>query len=276
MARRTDYLGQTKPIAAAAAQTLVWTNNELQGERVVAYHIGFSGAGNDLSDITRIRLSANGANIQNWTPEMLRAWLESYSLGAITLDANETRFTIPLYLADAPVPDMQDTCQFPVQSQVQLELQTGALTVAGSAVIAWTESNVVPETHPRMLGQVLNIPASVQNQRFFFQENGVVRGIWLPQTGLDRVRFVLAGIDLTHLPGVQFNATAFGNVALEAERLYGMGEVLTTSTFHRITRGVSAPAQGSYIELATGAGWAGAANETCIYAVAPNAPRVAA
>ena len=269
MARRTDFNGQTKAIAAATIQTLTWTTTELPGERIIAYHVGFSGVGNDLSDITRIRLSANGANIFNFTPEQLRAYLEAFSGGKIILTAADTRFTLPLLMLDAPTPDMQDISQFPRSSQVQLELTTGAGTVAGNAIVAWTETDIEPEVFPRILGQSLNIPASTQNQRFNFQENGVVRGLWLPQTGVDRARLVLGGETVMYLPGSLYITVAFGHRIAEAERIYGSAQVLVTSVFSRVTVGKSAPSNASYIELTTGVGWL-VTNEAAIYAVAPN------
>lgn len=272
MARKTDFFGATKALVATTVQNITWTTTELPSDGVIAYHLAFQGAGNDLSDITRIRLSANGANIINETPLQLRGWLEAYSGGKITLDANETRFTVPLLMLDAMVPDYQDLCQFPASSPVQLELTTGAGTAVGQILVSFTLSNVRPQSFPRRLAQVMNIGAGVQNQRFQFQENGVVRGIHLDRTGINRLRIVIDGDDCTHEPGTDFNdvATAFGDLSRESQRIYGDGEFITTSGYTRISKGSPAPTQRSYIELATdSANWAGAANEAVIYAIAP-------
>ena len=276
MARKTDFFGQAKAIAAGATQTLTWTTTELPSDGVIAYHVAMSGDGvgsNDLSDVSRIRVSANGANIINETPTQLRSYLESYSNGNITLDANETRFTIPLLMLDAMLPDYQDLCQFPMSSPVQLELTiAGAGAVAGNALVSFTLSNITPQCFPRRLAQVMNIGAGVQNQRFQFQENGVVRGIHVPRTGINRIRMVIDGDDVTHEPGPDFNdqANLFGDLSRESQRIYGDGEFITTSGYTRISKGSPAPTQRSYIELATDlANWAGATNEAVIYAVAP-------
>jgi hypothetical protein len=125
----------------------------------------------------------------------------------------------------------------------------------------------------------MNIGASVNLQRFVFQENGIVRGIHIPHTGVDRAKFALGAEEFTFLPGPSFMGTAapasIGDMLLEAESLYGnglssAGTPLTTDAFSRITAGLPAPVDGSYIELQTAAAWAGVANEACIYAVAPN------
>lgn len=277
--RRTFYNGTGKPISAGVVNTLTWTASELPSERVVAYHVTLQGAAgaNGLDDIARIRLSANGSNIINITPTQLRAFLQSYTHGTVKLPATATSFTIPLCMLDAPVPDAQDVCQFPARSQVQLELVTGAGPVAGFAFVGWTETTIQPQWFPRILASTLNIPASTQLQRYSFQENGIVRGIQLPHTGIDRARFVLGNQDFTFLPSRVFQGFADGDVGdmlHEAETIYGdgpgsAGTPLTSAPFTRITAEVVAPVDGSYIELQTGIGFS-VGNEACIYAIAPN------
>lgn len=278
MVRRTDYNGQTKTLTALTAQTIVWTNSEIASERVVGYHVVLQGVGNDLSTIDRIRVSANGSNIVNITPTQLRAYWQNYSAGKIKIPTTAQAFTIPLALLDAPQPDMQDVSQFPFRSQVQLDLVFNATVAAGSVYLGWTETSVEPAIFPRILASAMNIPASVALQRFAFQENGVVRGVLLPQTGIDRAKIAIGNEEFTNLPGAQFTGLAnLGNMLFDAESLYGdgpsgAGTPLTTEAFSRITAGISAPVDGSFIELQTGAAWGGVANEAVIYAVAPNGP----
>lgn len=277
--RRTFYNGSTKSIANLVVQTLVWTATEVPSERVVAYHFTLQGAAgaNGLDDISRIRISANGSNIVNITPTMLRAYWQSYTGGRVKVPAAATSFTVPFCLLDAPIPDAQDVSQFPARSQVQIELVTAATIVTGAAFVGWTETTISPEWFPRILGSTLNIPASTSLQRYSFQENGIVRGIQLPHTGIDRARFVLGNQDFTFLPSLVFQGFTTGDIGdmlFEAESLYGdgpgsAGTPLTTAPFSRITANIPAPVDGSYIELQTGVGFA-ASNEACIYAIAPN------
>jgi len=285
MVRRTDYNGQTKTIAVGVAQTLVWTNSEIASERVVAYHVslnGTAGGGNTLADIDRIRLSANGSNIINITPTQLRAYLQSYTCGQIQLPTTAQSFTIPLCLLDAPQPDMQDVSQFPMRSQVQLDLVFNTGAVAGSAYVGWTETSIAPALFPRILASNMNIPASTSLARYNFQENGVIRGIGLPQTGIDRAKIALGNEEFMFLPGDEFLAAAAadqGNLVTEVETLYGNGpwaggSPLVTENFSRINAGISAPVDGSFIELQTTANWGGATEEVTVYAVAPNGPQV--
>lgn len=284
MVRRTDYFGSTKTLTAATAQTITWTSSEIPGERVICYHVALrdddsAGGVNALANVSRIRLSANGSNIINIDSTQLRSYWQSFSAGKIKIPTTAASFSIPLLLLDAPTPDMQDICQFPARSQVQLEIVFLSTVTAGSAFVGWTETSIEPQLFPRILGSAMNIPASVNLQRFNFQENGIVRGIHIPHTGIDRAKFALGAEEFTFLPGPQFMGTdtpaSIGDMLLEAEVLYGnglssAGTPLSTDAFSRISAGLPAPVDGSYIELQTGPDWAGVANEAVIYAVAPN------
>lgn len=278
MVRRTNYNGSQKSITAATVQTLTWTPAEIPSERVVAYHLTLQGAGNDLSDISRIRISANGQNIINVTPTQLRAFLQSFSGGRLKYPTTAQTITIPFCLLDAPLPDMADVCQFPARSQAQVEIVTAGTVAAGVAILGWTETTIAPALYPRLLASVLNVPASASLQRYNIQENGIVRGIQIPHTGVSRAKFTIAGQDYTFLPGPQFNGLAnLGDMLFEAESLYGdgpgsAGTPLSTDPFSRITAGKQAPIDQSYVELETGAGWAGVSNEVCVYATAENSP----
>lgn len=284
MVRRLDYYGSTKAISAGVVQTTTWTNSEIPGERVVAYHViigdtDSAGGVNSINDVTRIRLSANGSNIVNITPTQLRSYWQNFSHGRVKIPVTANSFTIPLLMLDAPTPDMQDVSQFPARSQVMLELVWGATVTAGSVYVGWTETSIEPQLFPRILASAMNIPNSTSLQRYVFQENGIVRGIWIPHTGLDRAKFALGAEEFTFLPGPSFLGTvapaSIGDLLFEAESVYGdgpssAGTPLTTAAFSRISAGLPAPVDGSYIELQTAAAWAGVANEAVIYAVAPN------
>ena len=278
MARRTSFNGSTQTIAAGVAQILTWTPSQIPSARVVAYHLSLQGAGNDLSDIDRIRVMANGANIFNVTPLQLRAFWQHYSGGAVKYPATSQTISVPFCFLDAPTPEQADLCQFPTGAQAQVEVQLAATAAAGVALLGWTETSIEPRFFPRLLASVLNIPASAALQRYNFQESGVVRGFQLPHTGVSRAKLTLAGQDFTYLPSLQFNALAnLGDMLFEAESLVGDGPgsagpvaAINAAPFSRVSAGVAAPIDSSYLELETGAGWAGVANEFALYAVAGN------
>ncbi|MCI0408920.1 MAG: hypothetical protein L0191_10200, partial [Acidobacteria bacterium] len=53
MVRRTYYNGSQKTITGLVPQTILWTNAEVPGERVIAYHFALQGAAgaNGLDDV---------------------------------------------------------------------------------------------------------------------------------------------------------------------------------------------------------------------------------
>jgi hypothetical protein len=157
---------------------------------------------------------------------------------------------------------------------------TGAATAAGQAFLGWTETDIEPELMPKLLSSVLNFPPGAANARYNIGENGVVRAISFPTVGVDQMRLVIAGESAFHAPGATFLGIAAGTVgdmSVEFEALAGGGVTQTDPVFHEITLGKSAPSQTSYIEATTTtAVWAGATNEACIYAVAPNSLQPAA
>jgi hypothetical protein len=277
MARRTTFNGSSQAISVGVAQILTWTPSQIPSARVIAYHLALQGA-NDIDDITRIRVSANGANIFNCTPLQLRAFWQAYSGGTVKYPATSQTLTIPFCFLDAPTPEQADLSQFPMGAQAQVEVALAATAAAGVALLGWTETTIEPAFFPRLLSSVLNIPASAALQRYNFQESGTVRGFQIPHTGLSRCKLTLAGQAFPYLPGLQFNALAnLGDMLLEAESLYGSGPgsagavaAITAAPFSLVSAGIPAPMDSSYLELETGAGWAGVANEMSLYAVARN------
>lgn len=278
MARRTSFNGTAQTINAGVVQILTWTASQIPSARVVAYTLALQGAGNDLDDITRIRVSANGANIFNVTPLQLRAFWQHYSGGAVKYPVTSQTLTIPFCFLDAPTPDQADICQFPTGAQATVEVTFAATAAAGQALLGWTETTIEPVFFPRLLASTLNIPASAALQRYNFQESGVVRGIQIPHTGVSRAKVTIAGQDFTYLPGLQFNGLAnLGDMMFDVESLYGDGPgsagpvaTINAAPFSRISAGIAAPMDSSYIELETGAAWAGNSNEYTLYAVAGN------
>jgi hypothetical protein len=283
MARRNTFNGSSQVIAAGVAQVLTWTSSQIPSARVVAYHLALQGAGNDLAIISRIRVMANGATIYNVTPLQLRAYIQHYSGGAVKYPATSQTLTIPLCFLDAPTPEQADMCQFPIGSQATVEVTLLATAAAGQALLGWTETTIEPAFFPRLLASVIGIPASAPLQRFNFQESGVVRGFQIPHAGVSRAKLTLAGQDFTQLPGLQFNGLAnLGDMLFDAETINGDGPgsagpvaAINAAPFSRISAGVAAPIDSSYLELETGAGWAGVGTEMALYAVADNRRRAA-
>jgi hypothetical protein len=276
MARRQEFNGQGKTIAATTAQTLTWTSTEISSRKIVRYVFGTTGANNQIQNITRLKVLANGFPIINMSSLQLRAYLERFTRSNFNLGATATRWSIPFYLLDSPTWDMGDVAQFPNNAQVQVELTTNASTSAGAAFLGWEETDIEAELMTKLLSSVMNIPASSPLSRFNFGENGVVRGASVNTVGVDQLRLVVAGENAFHASGALFLNATTGDMSAEFEALAGGAVAITDPIFHEITLGKAAPAQTSYVELVTQGTWPGATSETCIYAVAPNLIQVAA
>ena len=216
MTRRVDYLGGFKALVATTAVTHVWTSSEIPSNGIVAYGLYMDGTGNTIADIDRVRLKANGSDIINLSMVQLRAFLQSFSGGTLQLPTTATGFILPLMMLDAPMPRMQDVSQFPINSQVQLEVVFNTGVAAGGARVFWIETDVAPQVFPRILGSTMNIGASVAQQRWPIQENGEVRGISVPQTGLRRMKIALGNREYTLISGEDFGGLTIHNALLQA------------------------------------------------------------
>jgi hypothetical protein len=271
--RTFDFYGSGRTIAATTAQTLTWTQSEIASAGVVAYHVELTGTNNDLGAITRIRVNMNGQPFVDITPAQLISYFNTFGRGVPLLALTDTRFTIPLNLLDAFGADEQDVCQFPVGAQVQLDLVTDASTSAGSAFVSWTETNVRAQVFPRLLASQMNIAASVALARFAFGDPGNVRGLYLPHAGLQRFRGLIGGRQVVNAPSLDYLGAATGDGLAEIARLWGAGQDPAVP-FIPITVNEPAPITGSFVEIQTGSGWAGVANELVVYAIAQNSPEV--
>lgn len=271
MVRRHDFNGNQKAITGGVTDTLTWTASEIASERVVQHIVALTG-GSTLGDLSRIRVSANGQDLFNFTPAQLRAYWQAFTWGQVLPALTDTAFSIPYAMLDAATADAADICQFPALSQVQIDLTFAATAVAGSAIMGWTETTIEPQLYPRILSSSMNIGASVALQRFPFQETGIIRGLAVPTVGVQRLRYVLRNEEYLQLPGPNFLGGAWGSLLNEADAIYytGVTAGLQSPWFSRINANREASVNGSYVELQTGAGWGGTTNEITVYAIVPN------
>lgn len=271
MARSHSMSGVQKVIAAGVAQTIVFPANEIEGAGVVAYDIQVSGAGNDLADFSAVRVLASGDLIMDLSISQLRTFIEGTHRTGTVQETTETRLHIPLYMPDLPTMDERDGCQFPLGAQPQVEVDLLATVVAGTAIIGWTKTDRAPTMVSRIYSQVMNIPASSSNARSSFQDGGIVRGIIMNTVGVSRLRTVISDREALRVSGPQFLGVAYGNQIL-ATRMNESPITITDPFFIPISLGLPAAVGSSFVELDTGAAWAGATNELGIWSVVPLPP----
>jgi len=259
MARYYDQNAGTK--ATAAATTVVFTATDIPGAGVVAYHFLFAGAGMTFGDLTRIRVKGAGQTLFDVDPTALQAWINRYYGSNLAPVAGDVSFTIPFWYPTQAQGDPQagDFSQMPSGLAPTIELVIGAGGAVGTVQAAWTISDMKPTATPALLGSAMNIGVGpAVNQHYPLFEQGGVKGVCLNTTGLTRARLVMGGLQRMNIEGTTLfsEIQRFANTNLPADPV-----------FVDLGGPQSAPAGNSYWELDVTGAWAGATNESTLYAI---------
>lgn len=265
MGRQASFMGTSKAVLAATAQTITFTPTDVESAGVIAYLFSWSGAGNANVDIDRVRIRAGSDTMVDVSWNQLQAYQQAYAWTNIpNLDA-ATTFQIPLHFMDAPMRDQQDLCQFPPNREVQIEIVTLNTTVAGSLTAGWVRSDIQPTTWMRYYSNVLNIAASVFNGKYPFIEEGKLRGVTLPAAGVAKAELYVSDKLAWRLPGTQFGGATTGDLLTEMD-FFDDGPTVTATKHHKVNLNIPALSP-SWINLDTGAAWAGVTNAGAFYAI---------
>lgn len=265
-ARSARFSGVSKTIVAATVQTITFPANEIEGSGVIAYSVQLQGVGNDLADIDRIRVTASGEILVDVSIAQLRTFTEGNFKTGTVQALTDTFLLIPLYLPDAVDMDTRDACQFPLGAQPQVEIDFLGTVAAGSCILNWVKSDVQPRFTSRLYSSQLNIPASVANARYSFQDGGVVRGIIMNTVGVDRARLRISDREAFYVAGPQFSGLTIGS-GFRALRMGEQPATVVDPFFIPVSLGLPAAVGSSYLELDTGAAWAGVGNEVVVWSM---------
>lgn len=295
MGRIVDYNATGKTIAAST--TVTFTSSDIPSSGVVAYHVTMTGVGNSFNAIDRIRVKANGIVFYDITSALFRSFVQRWTNGGTRYPAgniiqnlgtpgtavNWRRFTIPFCMLDYEKHEEQDVCQFPVGSNVTIEIVFNANGVAGSAFCGWTETDVHPRCWPKLYSNQMNIGASQTNGRYAFAEDGVLRGFGIETTGLSRFRAVANGRQIYHAAGQPADSASVTEDAmfLETEQVFGLptpalaggtaaqDNSVQDPSWIKVHAGETGSAGRTFVELGTTTAFVGAASELGIYAIVP-------
>lgn len=274
MGRFTAYQGSSKVVNVTAVQTLTFTNNDIDAANAVALMFSWQGAGNTNSDIDIVRVRAGGDLMYECSWGQLQAYQQAYAPRFVSnLDAGVV-FTIPLSDLGAPTQAIGDTCQYPPEREIQVEIVTLATTVAGFLIASWVKTTVEAQRWMKYYQKTLNFQASANSQVFPFTEGGRVRGITLPQAGIAQAELFVSGVSAFRVNGPQFGAVTTGD-ALSEQDYFTDGITITTIKHHKVLLDLAADTGASYLRLDTGAGWAGVTNTAAFYALV-DLPKAAA
>ncbi len=260
-------------VVDATAQVVTFSGTDLFTDGVVALHVGINnttGTNHDIGRITRIRYYANSTPIFNCSLATLRAFVQRMGRSNLAPIITANTLTLPLYLLDAFSQDEQDVSQFPFGANGTLELTlqvnggaAAASTLLGAITVGYTVTEGIAQSvYPCLYSQAMNIPASSALQQFPFQDGGEVRGFGIPSAGIDRIQFYLNKKRMIHAQGAQFTGVN-ADIFSEVQALWNTRVITDPQFYYMPSQMTGGP--GSYVELATGAGWAGVTNELTLY-----------
>jgi hypothetical protein len=270
MARWVDGFNSGK--TPVINSTLTFSQNDLPfpvpGKSIVAIHFDLSGSGNTTSNLTRIRLRANGLTYVDVTYTELRAYFAGSAWSSLDWGASATRFTIPLHILDFFDEDSADQSAAPLFHNLQVDLAYGGTAMTTPLTfIGWTLSDVMPVFAPTIIGRPHNYGASFTNAKLNLAEGGFLRTLLLPNqaNGYTRWRFVVNSEQrLAGRPGILEGANDYRDA----------GPVATSFLTHKFVGMPTVPPGGSYIEFDSGSG--GAATDEIVAHVLTPQPAVAA
>jgi hypothetical protein len=266
MTRLYSYNGATKAVPAGS-NTLVWGPSEIPGDGVVAFLVGGAGVGSELgpADLKRFRVKADGDVIVEYTAAQLASFVNAFSPAHPTFTLGTTvSFPIPLNLLDAPTMAGADVCQFPMGKRPTVEIDTADVIGGGTVTLGWIQSTVTPRMQPLVTTRTMNIAAGPStNNRFPLDQRGLVRGICMDATGVDRLQVFLGGRPVLNLPG------SGGDLILAAQRLDGAPNAIGQDPFYFKPDWMLPASQngGSYLLLDVDGTWPGVAEEVSIFSV---------
>ena len=272
MARTYSFSPSLKSFSASSTQTLIWSPAEIDAAGCVAFHLAMNTTGGTAATInlvTRVRVKANGQTVIDCTLDELRAYQERFSPKGNSDDTSGLTLTIPVNSLDARSDDDADRCQFMPGASATVEVVvTSGAGQAGTLMLGWTKTTVTPEFYMTLIESNTNVAASTTNGRSPLSGPGFVQGLGLPTTGLNRVRAVIAGLEVANVPGSVYNgatAGALGDLLIAMQNLYenpDAGTDTETYQFIKLNQGLEANPATSWLELTTGSGWGGGGAST--------------
>lgn len=278
MARRSDFNGSTKTIAAST--TVTFTPSDIPSDRIVAYHFNMTAtdaAGNGVDTLTRIRVKSNGVTRWDIDAGHYLNMMEKLQPSNVLMGSTNQSFSIWFAKLDEPNEDVADQYQFEPNANASIELVFGGTAEAGAVACGWTQSNIPAKWYTKYYSQQMNIANGAINGRFNLAEGGEIMGYSVPSLGLTRLRLVLNGEQWVNLGGsdIQTIQTTNGQGLLRESQAYLTAITPTTTAplnyYQKFTARVPATPGSSFVEIDTnGAGaWVGTANEFGLHVAVP-------
>lgn len=267
--RTYDFFSVTKPLTANA-ETVTFSGTDCRPDRCVELHICLANAsgasGHTVNRISRVKIWAGSTQIINATLAQIRVLQQRMGWSNTPIATTAGVLTIPFSLLDAPTIEQGDVCQFPsgVNMTVELTLAASGGSGSGTAMLAYTYTDVKPVVFPTYYAQAMNVPASTL-QQYPLSDGGEIRGFAMSVVGINRLRWVIAGRQFLQLSGDTFSPCAVDLLGY-SQNLYD-GTTITTSRYFSAPWGTSVVSGASFLELDTGSTWGGATTEIALHTV---------
>lgn len=250
-----DGGGQT---VAAGAGVVVFNASTIASDSVACYVI----TGPDpLTAYDRVRVKAAGATILDMSIEELAAYWQRASRANFTVNtAVDQSMVIPLYTLDGKGAERYAS-GFPRGQAATVEVVRNATATAGTLFCGWRLYNQPFPFYTVATGTQSNAPAASVNFRVPLNAAGLLRFYGLNVTGLDLIRLVVNGQQITLLDGPQL---------LASQQMEGLdGGTGGDFMVFKLDEMIPITAGNSYIEISTNALWAGPQNEVLTVSYVP-------
>lgn len=250
MATWREFLSSTETIAAST--TVTFPTSKIAGPGVRRFLFDMTGAGNDFSDVSRIRIKSGSDTLYDCGGAALQVLLQRLTMSNMALAAADVNFQVPFCDLESGDQIAKELAGFPLGNESLVEVTFGAGAAAGTLRIGWELSDRAPRYVPKFAGIPMGVAASSSSANYVLPAGGWLRAYVLNTTGLNRAKLTVNGKAVVDLPGP---------LLLESERDEDPNTISNPICRTIFPMREVVGAGRSKIELDTAAGWAGAANE---------------
>ena len=218
-----------------------------------------------VSDISRIRVLANGQTIWDVSMAMYVAMLQRFSANHFVLNTGNKILPLYYYLVDQKGASARYSSQVPPGARVSIQLDFGSITPSGEGLDLLSTFTSVPAlSYPTLISSPTQVAAGSTNAVVQIKQNVLMRGFAL-EDPLDITRIELNASGVMLYNGC--SGTAFANEQL-AHQCPDRATVDLDPVFNRVGP-VSVGGDGTQLLISTGGGYTGVATEYCIYGAVP-------
>lgn len=227
-----------------------------------------------VGDIARVRVLAGNVAFIDVSLAHLQAWFARFAPNHAPILATGKVLPIPMQIMDEKGQKRRRVCQVPPNMPISIQILFGAF-VAGVAetvnLLTLQDPAVEPQYSPILISNSMQIAAAAVNRIYDPKMEGFLRGVGINTTGL-------TGMSLT-VAGRQIYDQVRGDALVGEDMIHQTAPGVTGQAVDPImTKEPWLPMNegNAIVKLTTAGGWAGVANELCLYLLQPEGKQLAA